>query len=69
MFHLDDTGYSSQLLSGSSFSFRQSRTSIDSQENDNDLENVKPTTSSSPIVEVKKSNNESVSFSYKLHPS
>ena len=65
--HLDDTGYSSQLLSGSLLSFRQSRTSIDSQENEDDLENIKPTTSSSPIAEVKKSHNESVRLLNKLH--
>jgi len=62
-FHLDDTGYSSQLLSGSLLSLRQSRESIDSQENEDDIENSKPPpTSSSPIVEIKKQNNESVNL-------
>jgi hypothetical protein len=59
--YLDDTGYSSQYLSGSLLSLRQSRESIDSEENEDDIENIKPTTSSSPISEIKKSNNESVS--------
>ncbi len=63
-FHLDDTGYSSQLLSGSLLSLRQSRESIDSEENEDDIENIKPppTTSSSPIKDVKKQNNESVNL-------
>jgi hypothetical protein len=65
-FHLDDTGYSSQLLSGSLLSLRQSRESIDSQENEDDMENIKPTTSSSPIVEIKKSTNESVNLIHLL---
>ncbi|CAF1371555.1 unnamed protein product [Adineta ricciae] len=55
----DDTGYSSQLLSGSSLSLRQSRESIDSHENEDDFENVKPTSSSSPIVDMKKQSTES----------
>jgi len=60
--HLDDTGYSSQLLSGSLLSLRQSRESIDSEENE-DIENLKPpTTSSSPIAEIKKQNDESVNL-------
>lgn len=50
----DDTGYSSQILSGSLLSLRQSRESIDSQENEDDIENLKPTTTSSPILEIKK---------------
>jgi len=63
IFHLDDTGYSSQLLSGSLLSLQQSRQSIDSQENEDDIENIKPTTSSSsPVAEIKKQNNESVNF-------
>jgi hypothetical protein len=41
-------------------SLRQSRESVDSQENDDDIENLKPTTSSSPIVEIKKQNNDPV---------
>ncbi len=61
-FHLDDTGYSSQLLSGSLLSLRQSRESIDSQENEDDTENLKPTTTSSPISEIKKETNESVNL-------
>ncbi|CAF1373965.1 unnamed protein product [Rotaria sordida] len=55
----DDTGYSSQLLSGSLLSLRQSRESIDSQENEHDIENIKPAASSSPIEDTKKQNNES----------
>ncbi|CAF0762826.1 unnamed protein product [Adineta steineri] len=56
----DDTGYSSQYLSASLLSLRQSRESTDSsQENEDDIENIKPTTSSSPIVDNKKQNNES----------
>ncbi|CAF3754490.1 unnamed protein product [Adineta steineri] len=58
--HSDDTGYSSQYLSASLLSLRQSRESTDSsQENEDDIENIKPTTSSSPIVDNKKQNNES----------
>ncbi|CAF0796527.1 unnamed protein product [Rotaria sordida] len=55
----DDTGYSSQLLSGSLLSLRQSRESIDSEENEHDIENIKPAASSSPIEDTKKQNNES----------
>ena len=59
---LDDTGYSSQYLSGSLLSLRQSRESIDSHENDDDLENMRPTTSSSPISDMNKSNQTAVSI-------
>lgn len=60
---LDDTGYSSQILSASSFSFRQSRESIDSHDQDEDLENIKPTCASSPIpLPTKSSKDEAVTF-------
>ena len=62
--HLDDTGYnSSQYLSGSLLSLRQSRESIDSHEHEEDLENIKPTCASSPIPTNTKSQLDSVSSS------
>lgn len=62
IYHLDDTGYnSSQYLSGSLLSLRQSRESVDSHEED--LENIKPTCASSPIPPNTKSQLESVSSS------
>ncbi|CAF4738645.1 unnamed protein product, partial [Rotaria magnacalcarata] len=55
-----DTGYSSQYLSGSLLSLRQSRESTDSHESDRDMENIKPAAASSPLEELEKQNNESV---------